>query len=90
MSAFIPCPCRVVIDGKLVAYKGMPITEEQAEEFGLALIGEPEDQDEEFSEPSLPGEESGKLCEDYQDGAIPPEINEIVERMKAEQTGGAE
>ena len=84
MSAFIPCPCRVVIDGKLVAYKGMPITEEQAEEFGLALIGEPEDQDEEFSE------ESGKLGEDYQDGAIPPEINEIVERMKAEQTGGAE
>lgn len=82
MTALITCPCRVVIDGKLVAYKGMPITEEQAEEFGLALIGEPDDQDEEFSEPSLPGE-------DDQDGAIPPEINEIVERMKAEQ-GGAE
>lgn len=79
MSALIPCPCRVVIDGKLVAYKGMPITEEQAEEFGLALIGDPEDQDEEL----LPGE-------DDQDGAIPPEINEIVERMKAEQSGGAE
>lgn len=79
MTALIPCPCRVVIDGKLVAYKGMPITEEQAEEFGLALIGEPEDQDEEL----LPGE-------DDQGGAIPPEINEIVERMKAEQTGGAE
>lgn len=79
MSALIPCPCRVVIDGKLVAYKGMPITEEQAEEFGLALIGDPEDQDEEL----LPGE-------DDQEGAIPPEINEIVERMKAEQYGGAE
>ena len=77
MSALIPCPCRVVIDGKLVAYKGMPITEEQAEEFGLALIGDPEDQDEEL----LPGE-------DDQEGAIPPEINEIVERMKAEQYGG--
>lgn len=83
MTALIQCPCRVVIDGKLVAYKGMPITEEQAEEFGLALIGESEGQDEEFSEPTLPGE-------DDQDDAIPPEINEIVERMKAEQTGGAE
>ena len=90
MSAFIPCPCRVVIDGKLVAYKGMPITEEQAEEFGLALIGEPESQEEEFGEPAMPGEESGTHGEDDQGGAIPPEINEIVERMKAEQTGGAE
>ena len=90
MTALITCPCRVVIDGKLVAYKGMPITEEQAEEFGLALIGEPKDQEEEFSEPSVPGEESGTPGEDDQDGAIPPEINEIVERMKADQSGGAE
>lgn len=36
MAALIPCPRRIIVDGKLAAYKGMLITEEQAEAFGLS------------------------------------------------------
>lgn len=96
VSKMFPCPRRVYVGGKLAAYKGMLISEEQAEELGITCAEEPQESLENATV-DAPEAVYGTVESDTSDGETktsPSDIDaaarELIARKAAEINQGTE